>query len=80
EDNPVYYVQYAHARICSVLRNAQEQLGLDEAALQSTLLNADLNLLDSERAVALMQRLAAFPDLLASACQDLAPHSVAFYL
>ena len=80
EDNPVYYVQYAHARICSVLRNAQEQLGLDEAALQSTLLNADLTLLDSERAVALMQRLAAFPELLVSACQDLAPHSVAFYL
>jgi arginyl-tRNA synthetase len=76
DENPVYYVQYAHARICSVLSQWQER---DGGAL-STLANADRSLLTAPREAALLQRLAEFPDLLAQASQDLMPHQVAFYL
>jgi arginyl-tRNA synthetase len=72
EDNPVYYVQYAHARICSVLRES----GLDEAALS----NADLSALDHEKAEALATKLADYPALIATAARDLAPHMIPFYL
>ncbi|VVD95572.1 Arginine--tRNA ligase [Pandoraea capi] len=72
DENPVYYVQYAHARICSILT----QWGGDEAALA----NADLAPLDSERALALLQLLAEYPDMLTRAAEELAPHAVAFYL
>ena len=68
----MYYVQYAHARVCSVLR----QWGGDAAALGSTRLDS----LGGEREAALMQRLAEFPELLATAAREHAPHSVAFYL
>ncbi|MDR2127845.1 MAG: arginine--tRNA ligase [Burkholderiaceae bacterium] len=71
-DNPVYYVQYAHARICSVL----EAWGGDVAALA----DADLAPLDTPAAQALMLQLARYPDMLAAAAQDFAPHDVAFYL
>lgn len=72
-DNPVYYVQYAHARICSVL--AQWADG-DVDALAS----ADLTLLTHERETALCQRLAEFPELIKNAARDYAPHALAFYL
>jgi arginyl-tRNA synthetase len=72
-DNPVYYVQYAHARICSVL--AQWEDG-DVAALAS----ADLTPLTHERETALCQRLAEFPELIQNAARDYAPHALAFYL
>ncbi len=72
DENPVYYVQYAHARVCSVFA----QWGGDAAAVK----NADLAALKSERELALAQRLAEFPELLATAAKELAPHSVAFYL
>ncbi len=72
DENPVYYVQYAHARVCSVLR----QWGGDAAALGGTRLDS----LAGEREAALMQRLAEFPELLAAAAREHAPHSVAFYL
>jgi arginyl-tRNA synthetase len=72
DENPVYYVQYAHARVCSVLK----QWGGDAAALAG----ARLDCLAGEREAALMQRLAEFPELLAAAARELAPHSVAFYL
>ena len=72
DENPVYYVQYAHARVCSVLR----QWGGDASSLG----DAPLGSLTGEREAALMQRLAEFPDLLASAARELAPHAVAFYL
>jgi len=72
EENPVYYVQYAHARVCSVLR----QWGGDASSLGDTPLDS----LTGEREAALMQRLAEFPELLASAARELAPHAVAFYL
>jgi arginyl-tRNA synthetase len=75
DENPVFYVQYAHARICSVIRKWAEQGG-DEAALAG----ADLSLLTAPTEAALMLKLADFPRMLTSAAQDLAPHDVAFYL
>ena len=71
-ENPVYYVQYAHARIASVL----EQWGGNQAALA----DAPLTALASERELGLCARLAAFPEVVASAAADYAPHQVAFYL
>jgi arginyl-tRNA synthetase len=71
-DNPVYYVQYAHARICSVL-NAW---GGDTASLT----HADLSALQSPQAHALMLALAKYPEMLTSAANDFAPHDVTFYL
>ncbi|WP_297049082.1 arginine--tRNA ligase [uncultured Desulfovibrio sp.] len=75
-DNPVYYVQYAHARISSLLRRAAAQ-GLtlpertDEAALAP---------LDTPEDMALLRQMAAFEDMLAQAAQNLAPHHVSRYL
>ncbi|MGC3984684.1 MAG: arginine--tRNA ligase [Pseudorhodoferax sp.] len=71
-DNPVYYVQYAHARICSVLA----AWGGDRASLAQ----ADLSALQSPQADALMQLLAKYPDMLTSAAAEFAPHDVSFYL
>ncbi|WCM93576.1 arginine--tRNA ligase [Acidovorax sp. NCPPB 2350] len=75
-DNPVYYVQYAHARICSVLRAWQEQGGGDAAALQ----DADLSALEGPQAQALMLQLAKYPEMLTAAAEGEAPHDVTFYL
>jgi arginyl-tRNA synthetase len=72
EENPVYYVQYAHARVCSVFA----QWGGDPASLSG----ADLNRLDNARELVLAQRLAEFPETLATAAREHAPHSIAFYL
>ena len=71
-DNPVYYVQYAHARICSVLA----AWGGDASALTE----ADLAPLDSPAAQALMLQLGKYPDMLTAAALDNAPHDVTFYL
>ena len=71
-DNPVYYVQYAHARICSVLRT----WGGEVAALKTM----DLSPLQSPQALALMLLLAKYPEMLTSAAQGFAPHDVTFYL
>jgi arginyl-tRNA synthetase len=71
-DNPVYYVQYAHARICSVLA----AWGGDVATLK----DADLTPLQSPQALAVMLLLAKYPDMLAAAAADFAPHDVTFYL
>jgi arginyl-tRNA synthetase len=71
-DNPVYYVQYAHARICSVLA----QWDGDQATLATT----DLAPLLHERETALCARLAEFPELIQQAARDYAPHALAFYL
>ncbi|WP_353235894.1 arginine--tRNA ligase [Diaphorobacter ruginosibacter] len=75
-DNPVYYVQYAHARICSVLRSWQEQGGAGAAALG----NVDLSALEGPQAQALMLLLAKYPEMLAAAAAGNAPHDVTFYL
>jgi arginyl-tRNA synthetase len=71
-DNPVYYIQYAHARICSVLN----QWGGDVA----TLAFAKLGTLSTEHELILLQRLADLPEVIANAALDLAPHAVANYL
>jgi arginyl-tRNA synthetase len=75
-DNPVYYVQYAHARICSVLRAWADKEGGDVAQLK----DVDLSALDSPQAQALMLLLAKYPDMLSAAAYDFAPHDVTFYL
>jgi arginyl-tRNA synthetase len=75
-DNPVYYVQYAHARICSVLAAWQEKDGGDVASL----VGADLTPLQSPQAQALLLLLAKYPDMLSAAALDFAPHDVTFYL
>lgn len=72
DENPVYYVQYAHARICSVLA----QWGGDEATLGV----ADLSLLTTPREAALLTKLAEYPEMLQKALEELGPHQVAFYL
>jgi arginyl-tRNA synthetase len=72
EENPVYYVQYAHARVCSVL----SQWG----GRAPELAKAGLDLLTGEKEMDLARRLAEFPDLVATAAREAAPHSVAFYL
>ena len=72
DENPVYYVQYAHARLCSVLR----EWGGEEDRLA----DADLALLASPHEVALAQKLAEFPELVARAAQEFAPHLITHYL
>jgi len=75
DENPVFYVQYAHARICSVIRQFVDGGG-DEAALTS----ADLARLTAPSEAALMLKLAEFPTMLANAAAGLAPHDATFYL
>ncbi len=74
-ENPVYYIQYAHARVCSVVK----QWG-DAGGNEAELAGADLSLLTHPRELAVAARLAAFPEVVANAAADLAPHQVAFYL
>ena len=76
DENPVFYVQYAHARICSVLEKWKAEHGGDPASLAT----ADLAVLDAPTEFALMNRLAEYPEMLARAAEGLAPHDVAFYL
>jgi arginyl-tRNA synthetase len=75
DENPVFYVQYAHARICSVLQQYLERGGKRES-----LAHPDLALLEAPSETALMLKLAEYPDMLANAAEGLAPHDVAFYL
>ena len=72
DENPVYYVQYAHARVCSVFA----QWGGDTASLA----NARLDALKNEREAALARLLDEFPETVAKAAREAAPHDVAFYL
>jgi len=71
-DNPVYYVQYAHARVCSLL----EQWGGDAGGLAV----ADTAALASEQELALLSRLLEYPEAVENAAHDLSPHVIAFYL
>ncbi|MFT5787710.1 MAG: arginyl-tRNA synthetase [Ascidiaceihabitans sp.] len=76
-DNPVFYVQYAHARVNSVLRKAIEAgVAVDDA----TLANADLSLLDHEAELTLAGKLAEWPRLVETAARANEPHRIAFYL
>ncbi len=72
DENPVYYIQYAHARICSVVANA--------AMPAADVAQADASLLTAPTEFALMQRLAEFPGVIALAAQELSPHHIAFWL
>ncbi len=76
EENPVYYVQYAHARVCAVLRQA----GIARDAAAGLLAAADLSPLTSPYEDALLRRLADFPAELKAAARDLGPHQITFYL
>ena len=75
-DNPVYYVQYAHARICSVLRQAGEK-SIDVAPSAGA---ANLNLLQAEHEEALLKLLARYPEVVESAALNEEPHQVVHYL
>ncbi|UHL63397.1 arginine--tRNA ligase [Paralcaligenes sp. KSB-10] len=72
EENPVYYVQYAHARICSMLNQSSDQ--------SAQIAAADTRLLTAPTEFALMQRLAEYPNTVTLATQELAPHHIAFWL
>ncbi len=76
EDNPVYYVQYAHARMCSVLKQA----GVPVAEAPVRFREANLAALTSPYEQALLRRIADFPEDLATAARDLAPHQLTGYL
>ncbi len=75
KDNPVFYVQYAHARICSVLRKAEEQgITGDNVDL------ADFHQLTDESEIGLIRKIAAFPRLLEAAAAAHEPHRISFYI
>jgi len=77
KDNPVFYVQYAHARVCSVLRRAAEA-GI--AADDATLVSADLGKLGHEAEIGLAKKIAEWPRLVEIAARGQEPHRIAFYL
>ncbi len=70
EENPVYYVQYAHARVCSVFSRTGS----------SGFAGADLSPLTNDRELVLAQRIGEFPEVVAEAARELSPHSITFYL
>ncbi len=75
-DNPVYYIQYAHARICSVLREAEARgMGFDPADSE-----VDATRLSTSHEVALLRTLTRYPEVIDSAAADLEPHQLAYYL
>ncbi|KNH09312.1 Arginyl-tRNA synthetase [Candidatus Burkholderia brachyanthoides] len=78
DENPVYYVQYAHARICTILNNWKDKFEFGGDVSKAA--QADLSPLSSDRAMALLNKLAEYPEMLSHAADELAPHAVAFYL
>ena len=80
KDNPVFYVQYAHARCRSVLRHAATALPGADLSLADLAARANLARLDSEEELALAKRMATWPRLVESAAEAHEPHRVAFYL
>jgi len=82
-DNPVFYVQYGHARAHSIFRNAREtvpDLPVDDAARAAWLAQAPLGLLTDESELALMKKIGAYPRLVESAASAHEPHRISFYL
>jgi arginyl-tRNA synthetase len=73
-ENPVFYVQYAHARICSIFRQAED------AGLRWTEENADLSLLSSEKELELLKKLGQFPEEISLAAEQFAPHRIVRYV
>jgi len=75
QENPVYYVQYGHARLCSMLRQAA-----DKGIILGAIDDVRLDLLVSQEELDLLKEMATYPELLRSAACDLAPHRIIFYL
>lgn len=75
-DNPVYYIQYAHARICSVFRQMREK-GLAREANPAQI---DLSLLKEEHEIAMLNTLSRYPEVLEEAAKAYEPHQIAYYL
>jgi len=75
QENPVYYVQYAHARLCSMLRQAD-----DKGVPLGTIDNAQLTLLTAAEELDLLKEMAAYPELVRGAACDLTPHRIIFAL
>ncbi len=80
-ENPVFYVQYAHARICSILRKAADSDSDDVDALAARLVpeDTDLSLLAEDAELALVRKIAEFPDVAAAAAEQRAPHRLTRY-
>jgi arginyl-tRNA synthetase len=80
-ENPVYYVQYGHARISSILRKAAEEgFGLDTAAYSTDdLVQGDLKLLTHPSELAMLRKMVALPEVIANATEQLAPHQLSHY-
>lgn len=74
DENPVYYIQYAHARICSILKNALEQ------GIKPDISLADTSVLATGEDLELIKMIATYPDIVVSCASDLEPHRIAFYL
>ncbi|MCC6475042.1 MAG: arginine--tRNA ligase [Burkholderiales bacterium] len=79
DENPVYYVQYAHARVCSVLEQWRARHP-EEAASAGALSGADLSALTGAREIALLARLGGYGEMLEEASREQAPHQICFYL
>ena len=83
--NPVYYVQYAHARICSILRKAAAERGIDDTLPTDDIVSAldidgaDVSLLEHESELALMKKMSEFSELIAGAARDRAPYRLTHY-
>ncbi len=75
QENPVYYVQYSHARICSILRQAVER-GFERAPVETI----DISLLKQPEELNLLKTISTFPTMIESAALELAPHKTIFYL
>jgi arginyl-tRNA synthetase len=75
KDNPVYYVQYGHARLCSIMRKAKE-MGMKTLDVK----DVDLSLLKEPEELQLLKRISSFPATVESAALDLAPHRAIFFL
>ena len=73
QDNPVYYAQYAHARICSILKQAQER------GIRPTT-DADFNLITNDKAIELLKKVAEFEPTIESAAAHRAPHRITNYI
>ncbi|QDG77557.1 arginine--tRNA ligase [Labrenzia sp. PHM005] len=79
KDNPVFYVQYGHARCCSVMRQAAEEVAGQDFS-DSVLANADYSLLDDSGELELIGKMAEWPKVVEAAADTHEPHRIAFYL
>ena len=86
EENPVYYVQYGHARICRVMEQWRAQfpdageMETQRLSAEDSLKHADLSPMTGSRELALLAKLGEYPEMLEGASKELAPHQIAFYL